>query len=72
MLKKLKEIVWWLFVICVYWLCVEGKLFYDWYYLIVGDCDVIYCVGVSVQGWIVSEVMVIEDDWDDYIIEDLV
>lgn len=69
--KKLKEIAWWLPATCAYRLRTEGKPLYDWHYLISGDRESIHRAGASVQGWTVSEVSVSEDDWEDYIIEDL-
>ena len=69
--RKLKEIAWWLPVTCAYRLRAEGKPLYDWHYLISGDRESIHRAGASVRGWTVSELSVTEDDWDDYIIEDL-
>ncbi len=68
---KLKQIAWWLPATCAYRLRAEGKPLYDWHYLISGDRDTIHRAGASVRGWTVSEASVTEDDWDDYIIEDL-
>ena len=39
--------------------------------LISGDRDAIHRAGMSVQGRTVSELDVSEDDWDQYVIEDL-
>ncbi|MDN3711884.1 YcgN family cysteine cluster protein [Paracoccus cavernae] len=69
--KKLEEIDWWLPATCAYRLRSEGKPLYDWHYLISGDRESIHRAGASVRGWTVSEVSVTEDDWEDYIIEDL-
>lgn len=69
--KKLKQIAWWLPATCAYRLRAEGKPLYDWHYLISGDRESIHRAGASVRGWTVSETSVTEDDWDDYIIEDL-
>ncbi|SMO56781.1 YcgN family cysteine cluster protein [Paracoccus laeviglucosivorans] len=69
--KKLKEIAWWLPATCAYRLRSEGKPLYEWHHLISGDRDTIHRAGASVQGWTISEASVTEDDWDDYIIEDL-
>ena len=68
---KLAEISWWLPATCAYRLRAEGKPLYDWHYLISGDRESIHRAGASVRGWTVSEASVTEDDWDDYIIEDL-
>lgn len=69
--KKLKDIDWWLPSSCAYRLRAEGKPLYDWHYLISGDPDSVHRAGISVRGWTVSEAAVPEEDWEDYIIEDL-
>ncbi|WP_323717333.1 YcgN family cysteine cluster protein [Paracoccus aminovorans] len=69
--RKLRQIAWWLPSTCAYRLRAEGKPLYDWHYLISGDRESIHRAGASVRGWTVSETSVTEDDWDDYIIEDL-
>ncbi|RJE85394.1 YcgN family cysteine cluster protein [Paracoccus onubensis] len=69
--KKLKEIDWWLPRTCAYRLRSEGKPLYDWHYLISGDPESVHRAGISVRGWTVSEAVLPEEDWEDYIIEDL-
>ncbi|HWL55723.1 MAG TPA: YcgN family cysteine cluster protein [Paracoccus sp. (in: a-proteobacteria)] len=69
--KKLKEIAWWLPATCAYRLRAEGKPLFPWHYLISGDRESIHQAGISIRGRTVSELTVTEDDWDDYIIEDL-
>ncbi|MDP0925873.1 YcgN family cysteine cluster protein [Paracoccus onubensis] len=69
--KKLKEIDWWLPRTCAYRLRSEGKPLYDWHYLISGDAESVHRAGISVRGWTVSEAVLPEEDWEDYIIEDL-
>ena len=49
----------------------DGEPLYDWHHLISGDRDAIHRAGMSVQGRTVSELDVDEDDWDQYVIEDL-
>ena len=68
---KLSEISWWLPATCAYRLRAEGKPLYPWHHLISGDRDAIHRAGMSVQGRTVSELDVSEDDWDQYVIEDL-
>ena len=68
---KLAEISWWLPATCAYRLRAEGKPLYDWHPLISGDPESVHRAGVSVRGWTVSELTVAEEDWEDYIIEDL-
>ncbi|MFH5773437.1 YcgN family cysteine cluster protein [Paracoccus broussonetiae] len=69
--KKLKEIAWWLPATCAYRLRSEGKPLYPWHYLISGDRESVHQAGISIRDRTVSELTVTEDDWDDYIIEDL-
>jgi uncharacterized cysteine cluster protein YcgN (CxxCxxCC family) len=69
--RKLREIAWWLPATCAYRLRAEGKPLYDWHYLVSGDRESIHRAGMSVRGWTISERTVTEDDWEDYIIEDL-
>lgn len=69
--KKIKEVAWWLPATCAYRLRHEGKPLFKWHYLISGDRESVHRAGVSVRGWTVSELEVSEDDWEDYIIEDL-
>ncbi|MBK5946799.1 hypothetical protein CCR83_10230 [Rhodobacter veldkampii DSM 11550] len=61
----------WMPATCAYRLRHEGKPLFDWHPLISGDPDSVHAAGQSVQGWTVPEFEVPEDDWEDYIIEDL-
>ena len=70
-LPKLAEISWWLPATCAYRLRAEGKPLYAWHHLISGDPESIHRAGASVRGWTVSELSVTEDEWDQYVIEDL-
>ena len=67
----LDEISWWLPATCAYRLRAEGKPLQDWHHLISGDPESVHRAGVSVRGWTVSELTVAEEEWEDYIIEDL-
>ena len=69
--KKLKEVAYWLPATCAYRLRHEGKRLHDWHYLISGDRETVHRVGMSVRGRTVSELEVDEEDWEDYMIEDL-
>ena len=69
--QKLRDIAWWLPATCAYRLRAEGKPLYDWHHLISGDPEAIHRAGASVRGWTVSELAVTEDEWDQYVIEDL-
>ncbi|MFP1644133.1 YcgN family cysteine cluster protein [Pontitalea aquivivens] len=64
-------IAYWMPRTCAYRLRFEGKPLEDWHHLISGDPDSIHRAGMSVRGWTVPEFELTEDDWDDYIIEDL-
>ena len=68
---KLAEISWWLPATCAYRLRHEGRPLYKWHHLISGDRESVHRAGASVRGWTVSEAAVTEEDWEDYIIEDL-
>ncbi|MFV0303699.1 MAG: YcgN family cysteine cluster protein [Paracoccus sp. (in: a-proteobacteria)] len=69
--KKLKQVAYWLPATCAYRLRHEGKPLYDWHPLVSGDPDSVHRAGISVRGWTVNELAVEEDDWEDYLIEDL-
>ena len=69
--EKIAEISYWLPSTCAYRLRHEGKALFDWHYLISGDRQTVHRAGVSVRGWTVSEAQIPEEDWEDYIIEDL-
>lgn len=69
--EKLAEISWWLPRTCAYRLRAEGKPLFDWHYLITGDRESIHRAGMSMRGRTVSEMDVSEDDWEDYVIEDM-
>lgn len=69
--EKIAEISYWLPSTCAYRLRHEGKPLFDWHYLISGDRQAVHRAGVSVRGWTVSEAQIPEEDWEDYIIEDL-
>ncbi len=69
--EKIAGISYWLPATCAYRLRHEGKPLYDWHYLISGDPEAVHRAGVSVRGWTLSEAEIPEEDWEDYIIEDL-
>ncbi|MCL7464331.1 YcgN family cysteine cluster protein [Phaeovulum sp. NW3] len=68
---NIAQIAYWMPRTCAYRLRFEGKPLEDWHPLISGDPESIHRAGMSVRGWTVPEFEVTEDDWDDYIIEDL-
>ncbi|MBZ4023207.1 hypothetical protein CKO11_12140 [Rhodobacter sp. TJ_12] len=69
--KSLKKSVYWMPVTCAYRLRWEDQPLPDWHYLISGALETVHEAGQSVRGWTVSEAVVPEDDWQDYVIEDL-
>ena len=69
--KSIADIAYWMPATCAYRLRFEGKPLEDWHYLISGDRNSIHEAGVSVRGWTVPEFEVREEEWEDYIIEDL-
>ncbi|SHI63675.1 hypothetical protein SAMN05444000_102132 [Shimia gijangensis] len=60
----------WMPQTCAYRLLWEGKPLFDWHPLISGTPQSVHDVGVSVQGWTVSEFETPEDEWEDHIIEE--
>lgn len=69
--EKIPQISYWLPETCAYRLRHEGRALPDWHYLICGDRQAIHRAGASMQGRTVSEAEIPEDDWQDYLIEDL-
>ena len=69
--KSIKQIAYWMPRSCAYRLRYEGKPLEPWHYLISGSAETIHEAGQSVRGWTVSEGTIPEDDWDQYVIEDL-
>ena len=65
------KIAYWMPSTCAYRLRHQGQPLFDWHPLISGDPDSVHAAGQSVQGWTVPEFNVPEEDWEDYIIEDL-
>lgn len=69
--KSLKKSAYWMPMSCAYRLRSEGKPLEPWHYLISGSRETVHEAGQSVRGWTVSEAEVPEEDWQDYVIEDL-
>lgn len=55
---------------CAYRLLYEGRELPNWHPLITGDPNSVHEAGQSVKNRTVSELVVPEDDWEEYIIED--
>ncbi|MDD8022595.1 MAG: YcgN family cysteine cluster protein [Paracoccaceae bacterium] len=69
--KNITEIAYWMPATCAYRLRFDGKPLEPWHYLISGDPETVHSSGNSVRGWTVPEFEVPEEEWDNYIIEDL-
>jgi len=69
--EKIAGISYWLPATCAYRLRHEGRALPDWHYLVSGDAEAVHKAGASVRGWTLSEAEIPEEDWEDYIIEDL-
>jgi len=68
--KSLSKVAYWMPRTCAYRRLYQGLDLPDWHPLITGDPDSTHASGNSVRGWTVSELVVSEDDWDDYVIEE--
>ncbi len=69
--KNIGEIAYWMPATCAYRLLHEGMPLPDWHPLVTGDPESTHAAGMSVRGWTVPEYEVDEDDWEDYIIEEV-
>jgi uncharacterized cysteine cluster protein YcgN (CxxCxxCC family) len=58
----------WLPKSCSYRLIADGKGLPDWHYLVSGSSQTVHSYGASLQGWVVSELDVSDDDIEDHII----
>jgi len=68
--KTLPKIAYWLPQTCAYRLLHQGNRLPDWHPLVTGDPNSTHASGNSVRGWTTSELLVPEDDWDQYVIEE--
>ena len=68
--KTLPKVAYWMPQTCAYRLLFQGKPLPDWHPLLTGDPDSPHTSGNSVRGWTVSELLVPEEEWDDYVIEE--
>ena len=69
--KTLPKIAYWLPQTCAYRLLHEGKNLLEWHPLISGNPESVHDAGMSVRGWTIPEYEVDEDDWEDYIIDEV-
>jgi uncharacterized protein len=68
--KSLARIAHWMPSTCAYKLLFQGKHLPDWHPLVTGDSASTHKAGMSVRGVTVSEAVVPEEDWEDYLIEE--
>ena len=66
--RNIGRIAYWMPPTCAYRVLHEGRRLERWHPLVSGDPDSVHRMGISVQGWTVSEAVVPEDDWEDHII----
>lgn len=69
--ETIQDVAYWLPATCAYRLLSEDKPLFEWHPLISGDAETVHTAGVSVRGWTIPEFEVDQDDWEDYLIEDL-
>jgi hypothetical protein len=69
--ESLDKIAYWMPATCAYRLRHQGKPLPGWHPLLTGDPNSVHAARKSVLGWTVSERDVPEEDWENYIIEDL-
>ncbi|MDG0968676.1 MAG: YcgN family cysteine cluster protein [Porticoccaceae bacterium] len=67
--KKNIETLSWLPETCAYRLIADGEKLPDWHHLVCGDKQVVHSYGASLQGWVVSELDVREEDVEDHVIQ---
>ncbi len=70
--ENIARTVYWMPATCAYRLLFENKPLYDWHPLISGDAASVGAAGMTMQGKVVAEYDVDEDDLEDYIIEGIV
>lgn len=68
--KTLAKIAYWMPATCAYKLLSQGKPLPDWHPLVTGDPESTHKSGMSVKDITVSEAVVPEEDWEDYLIEE--
>lgn len=69
--KNLDQHAYWMPETCAYKLLWQGRDLPKWHPLMSGDPDTVHRAGISVRGMTVSEAEIPEDEWEDYIIEEI-
>jgi uncharacterized cysteine cluster protein YcgN (CxxCxxCC family) len=69
--KNLDQHAYWMPNTCAYKLLWQGRDLPEWHPLLTGDPDSVHRAGISVKDMTVSEAKIPEDEWEDYIIEEI-
>lgn len=67
--ENIEHNAYWMPITCAYRLRFENKPLFDWHPLVSGDKNSVHKAGISMQGKIVGEYEVDENDLEDYVIE---
>jgi len=68
---NIAEVAYWMPSTCAYRLLFEGETLPGWHPLVTGNPDSTHDAGISMKGRTVPEFEVDEEEWEDFIVEDL-